>query len=224
MAAARRVAAVSCTRAGDATGGPPGPKVDFTEVPEPTGPPLMPTALSDPSPTLYLILGVLVVILGAVVVRRQRRSDLINFLIPAALLLALFVADRMFESPREQVVVTIREMETATQNKKHAEVFKHVSKDFKYRSLDKAGLEEKARMVEVLPNWEGIKVIDLNREGFVKKDANTIEQKFDVQPLRMPGTEYRYECIATFKNENGRWMLVGFRLMKDGNEASPPGL
>jgi hypothetical protein len=184
----------------------------------------MPTALSDPSPTLYLILGVLVVILGAVAVRRQRRTDLINFLIPAALLAALFVIDRLVESPREQLVVTLREMETATQNKKHADVFKHVSNDFKYKSLDKKGLQERAQLVEALPNWEGIKVIDLNREGFVQKDANTVEQRFDVQPLRMPGTEYRYECVATFKNENGKWMLTTFRLTKDGAEVSLPGL
>src|SRR5215216_2089479 len=115
----------------------------------------MPTAFSDPSPTLYLILGILVVILGAIALRRQRRSDVINFLIPAALLLALFLIDQAVESPREQIVSSIREMETATQNKHHADVFKHVSNDFKYKSLDKKQLQDKAQLVESLPNWEG---------------------------------------------------------------------
>jgi hypothetical protein len=184
----------------------------------------MPTAFSDPSPTLYLILGILVVILGAIALRRQRRSDVINFLIPAALLLALFLIDLAVESPREQVVASIREMETATQNKKHSDVFKHVSNDFRYKSLDKKQLQDRAQLVEALPNWEGLKVTDLSREGFVQKDANTAEQRFDVMPLRMPGTEYRYECVATFKNENGRWMLTTFRLTKDEHEVNPPGL
>src|SRR5262249_25495090 len=63
----------------------------------------MPTVLSDPSPTLYVILGALVIIFGAIAARRQKRSDVINFAIPAVLLLALFLIDRAFESPREQV-------------------------------------------------------------------------------------------------------------------------
>jgi hypothetical protein len=184
----------------------------------------MPTVLSDPSPTLYVILGAVVVIFGAIAARRQKRSDVINFAIPAVLLVVVYLIDRAVESPREQVVKAIQEMEAATQNKKHDEVFKHVSESFKYKTLDKKGLQEKARLVESLPNWEGIKVIRLDRKGFVQKDDNTIEQQFEVQPLRMPGTEYRYDCVATFKKENGLWRLVGFRLLKDGQEVSPPGL
>ena len=42
--------------------------------------------------------------------------------------------------------------------------------------------------------------------------------------LGAPGTEYRYECVATFRLENGRWMLTTFRLTKDGQEVTPPGL
>ncbi|HKB01869.1 MAG TPA: hypothetical protein VKD90_06595 [Gemmataceae bacterium] len=182
------------------------------------------TELADPSPTLYVILGAIAVVLGAIAFRRQKRSDVINFAIAAMVLLALFLIDLAVESPREQIFKSIQEMETATQNKKHADVFKHVSDSFKYRSWDKKGLQEKAQLVEVLPNWEGIKVLGLNRKGFDKKDTTTAEQRFEVQPLRMPGTEYRYDCIATFKKEGDQWRLIGFRLEKDGKEVTPPGL
>jgi hypothetical protein len=184
----------------------------------------MPTVLSDPSPTLYVILAAVVVVLGAIALRRQKRSDVINFAIPAVVLLALYLIDMAVESPREQIVKNIQEMETATQNKKHADVFKHVSDSFKYKSLDKKGLEEKAQLVEALPNWEGIKVIGLDRKGFAPKDATTAEHRFEVQPLRMPGTEYRYDCIVTFKKEGEQWRVVGLRFEKDGKEVTPPGL
>jgi hypothetical protein len=186
----------------------------------------MPTLLADPTRTMYIVFGAMVVILGAMALRRQKKSDVITFAVAAILFLALFLIDRAFESPREQVISSIREMETATQLKKHDDVFKHVSNNFKYKSIDKKGLQDLARMAETLPNWEGLKVIDssLGREGFVQIDENTVEQKFEVQPLRMPGTEYRYDCVATFKKENGRWLLIGFRLTKDGQEVSPPGL
>jgi hypothetical protein len=184
----------------------------------------MPTVLSDPSGTLYGVLGAVVVIFGAIAVRRQKRSDVINFAIPAILLLALFLIDLAFESPREQIEKVIKEMEAGTQNKKHEDVFKHVSESFKYKTLDKKGLQEKARLVESIPNWEGIKVASLERKGFVQKDDNTAEQQFEVHPVRLGTGEYRYDCVATFKKEGGQWRLVGFRLLKDGQEVTPPGL
>src|SRR6478609_6144232 len=108
----------------------------------------MPTAFSDPSPTLYLVLGVVTVTFGAVAVRRQRRSDVINFLIPAALLLALFLIDQAIESPREAAVRKIKEMGTASRDRKYDDLFRHVSESFKYRSLDKKGLRDRARQAE----------------------------------------------------------------------------
>ena len=185
----------------------------------------MPTALSDPTTALYTILAAITLVLGIIALRRQKRSDLINFAIPAVALIALFIIDRMVESPREQIVKNIEEMETATQTKKLDDVFKHVSDKFEYKSLDKKGLRDKAAMAESVPNWQGIKVPDdsIKRDGFVQK-GDTAEQKFDVMPLGFPGNEYRYECIATFKNEGGQWRLTGCKFMKDGQEVTPPGL
>jgi hypothetical protein len=187
----------------------------------------MPTALSDPSTTLYAILGVFSLVLGIVALRKQRRTDLINFAIPAVAFLALVIIDHLYESPREQIVVAVGEMEAGTQNKKLDDVFKHVSDKFQYKfqnvTMDKKGLQEKARQAESISSWEGIKVNALTRDRFRQLDVDTAEQRFDVQPLRLPGNEYRFECVATFKKEGEAWRLAGFKLFKDGQEVTPPG-
>jgi hypothetical protein len=188
----------------------------------------MPTAFSDPSPTLYLVLGVVSVIFGAIALRRQRRSDVINFLIPAALLLALFLIDQAFESPRETVVRKLKEMESASQARKYDELFKHVSESFKYKSLDKKGLREKATLAEgYFP--DGVRIWNLSRANHKALDDGTLEQEFDVQPVGSP--QFRYQCVGVFKKDpDGEWRLVTFRLypvVSEGpgrQEVTPPGL
>src|SRR5687767_486314 len=99
---------------------------------QPTDPPgcPMPTALSDPSTALYAVLGVAALVLGLLALRRQRRSDVINFAIPAAALLAVFLIDRFVESPRETVTRVLKEMEVASQERRYDEMFQHVSDQF----------------------------------------------------------------------------------------------
>ena len=175
----------------------------------------MPTALSDPSFTLYVILGILVVIFGSVALRRQRRTDVYNLLIPGALLIALFVIDRMVESPREVSVRKIQEMGTASRAKKYDDLFRHVSDSFKYRSLDKTGLRERARAAESV-GFGGIAEYDLARSGFKEVDANTVEQGFRVKHTGQP--EVHFYVVATFKKDpDGEWRLSTFKLFDPVN-------
>jgi hypothetical protein len=185
----------------------------------------MPTALSDPSTALYAVLGVAVLVLGAVALRRQRRSDVINFAIPAAALLALFLIDRAVESPRETAVRKIQEMGTASRDKKVDDLFKHVSDQFKYKSLDKKGLRDRAHQAEGM-GFGGVSEYDLARSGFKEVDANTIEQGFRVKHNGVP--EVHLYVIGTFrKDPDGEWRLTTFKLFDPVNlndEKDVPGL
>jgi hypothetical protein len=64
----------------------------------------MPTFLSDPPQVVYLILGGLLVITGAIAAQRQDRRTMIPFLGSFLLMLAVFLTDRLVESPREEAV------------------------------------------------------------------------------------------------------------------------
>jgi hypothetical protein len=190
----------------------------------------MPTLLSDPTRTMYIVFGAMVVILGAMALRRQKKSDVITFVVAALLFLVLFLIDRAYESPREKVVRTLQEMESASQARKYDDVFKHISNDFKYKSLDKKTLRERAAVAEgQFP--EGVRIWNLTRESYKAMVDGTIEQEFDVQPVNNP--QFRYQCVAVFKQEaDGEWRMITFRLYPvvggagDGKreEVTPPGL
>ena len=64
----------------------------------------MPTLLSDPPQVLYLILGGVLVVAGLVATQRQGRRALVVFAAVFFLILALFLIDRVVETPREEAV------------------------------------------------------------------------------------------------------------------------
>lgn len=170
----------------------------------------MPTFLTDPTPTLYILLGTMVIVLGSIALRRQKRGDLISFAIAAAVLVALFLIDRVEESPREEVVRKIAEMGTASRDKKTADVFKHVSESFKYKSLDKKGLQDKARQAESF-GFGGISQYAVDRSRFKEIDGTTVEQGFGVKHNGQP--EIPFTVLGTFKKDaDGQWRLVSFKL------------
>jgi len=175
----------------------------------------MPTALSDPSSTLYIVLGAIVVVLGSIAARRQKRADVINFAIPAAALLALFLIDRFIESPREQTVRKIADMGRASRDKKYDELFKHVSDSFKYKSTDKKALMERAKQAEGI-GFGGIAEYALDRSQFKQIDETTLEQGFRVKHNGQP--ELHFFVVGTFKKEaDGEWRLTTFKLFDPVN-------
>jgi len=185
----------------------------------------MPTFLADPSTALYAILGVAVLVTGVLAAKRQKRSDLINFLIPTAALLALFLIDEMYESPRETAVRKIQEMGRASREKKYDDVLKHVSDSFKYRSLDKKALRGRAHQAEAV-GFGGVSEYDLPRSAFKEVDASTVEQGFRVKHNGSP--EIHFYVVGTFKKDpDGEWRLATFKLFDPVNlndEKEVPGL
>jgi hypothetical protein len=188
----------------------------------------MPTFLADPSTALYAILGVVALGFGVVAARRQKRSDAINFAIVAVVLLAVFLIDQAFESPREAVARKLKEMESASQANKYDDLFKHVSDKFQYKGIDKKGLREKANLAATFFP-EGVRIWNVNRPNFKQVDDGTVEQEFDVQPVNSP--QFRHQCVGVFKKEaDGQWRLTTFRLypvVSEGGErqeVSIPGL
>jgi hypothetical protein len=64
----------------------------------------MPTLLADPPQVLYLLLGGVLVVAGLVATQRQSRRALAAFAATFFLILALFLIDRVVETPREEAV------------------------------------------------------------------------------------------------------------------------
>jgi hypothetical protein len=190
----------------------------------------MPDFLADPTTTMYVVLGAMVAILGVLALRRQKRSDVITFVIGVVLLAALFLIDRSYDSPRELVVKKLDQMETASKANDYDEVFKHISDQFQYKSLNKKALRDRADIARsYFP--EGVELWNYDaRRDFKEMVDGSVEQEFDVQPVGQP--QFRHRCVGVFKKEaDGEWRLVTFRLYPvvggaEGGrqEVTPPGL
>src|SRR4051812_33608597 len=97
----------------------------------------MPTVLSDPAPILYVILAIVVGALAMVYARTRKRGDLYRLIGAAAVLLTLFIIDRLVESPREESTRKMREIVTASKAKKVDDIARHVSDSFSYNGMNK---------------------------------------------------------------------------------------
>ena len=187
----------------------------------------MPTFLSDPSTPFYTLLGALVIILGLVALRRQKRADLVNLAIGAAVLLAVFLIDQAVDSPREEVENVVKDMGRTAQSSDYDGVFQHVSESFNYKGKNKQAARQAAETARgYFP--EGIRIWGLTRNGFKEIDDSTAEQEFDAQFVNAPQTRHR--CVGVFKKENGVWKMTSFRLYavvgngSTDQEVTPPGL
>ncbi len=178
----------------------------------------------DPPMAFYAVLAALALVSGAVAFRSRKRSGLSVFAASIAALLGLFVIDRTYESPREEVVRKIGEMGEASRASRFDDLFRHVSESFKYKSLNKAGLQAKARMAQSM-EFGGISEHDLGRSNFTRVDDATIVHWFRIRSHR-PDALLQVE--GTFKKEaDGQWRLIGFRLFDPVNrndEKEVPGL
>jgi hypothetical protein len=188
----------------------------------------MPTLLSDPPLAVYAILGVIVLVLGVLAARRQRRADGLTFLAGLAVLLALLVCDWRFDSPRESVARTLKEMEAASQSRKYDDLFQHVSDKFDYRGHNKKSMREKAAQAEPYVS-EGFRFWNVSRANFRQLSDTRAEQEFDVQVIGNPAT--RRVCVGVFELEaDGQWRMTTFRIYPvvnngpDRQEEVPPGL
>jgi hypothetical protein len=188
------------------------------------------STLTDPSPTLYIILGTVVIILAALWARNRTRSNLIQLGIGGAFLLAVILCDALVESPREQAVRIMKEMARATQERRMDDAFRHISDSFNYNGITKTALRERARWAEAQPGFAGVGVGTFERADAKQVDDKTVQIGFEVFALNAPVGEGRFYCLGTFKLETGgEYRLVGLEFHRanegvTGDKVSPPHL
>src|SRR5438046_2655014 len=93
----------------------------------------MPTFLSDPSPTTYAIVAIMVAALAGIYLRSRKRKDLYPLIGGVAVLIAVIAIDRFIESPREAAMRKMQEMSAASANRKWDDAFRNISESFSYK-------------------------------------------------------------------------------------------
>ena len=171
----------------------------------------MPTWLIDPPFIVYLVLGTVAIIFGALWLREPSRGNLVRFAVGAGLLVLVGLIDLLVESPREAAVRKIKAMAAASQSKKSSEFGQYVSDSFRYHNLDKGGLISRVVSAEGQPDFQGVIVSDFDRQYVKMLDENRVQVGFVVKPIGYP--ILGYFVLADFrKDPDGEWRLATFEL------------
>ena len=93
----------------------------------------MPTFLSDPPQSFYLLLMAGLVVTAAITARYQDRKTLVALVVASSLLLLFFLLDRSFESPREEGVRKVQAMADAATRADPGRFVENVSERFEMK-------------------------------------------------------------------------------------------
>jgi hypothetical protein len=188
----------------------------------------MPTLLSDPPQTLYLVLGGIVVVTAALAARRQDRKSVAAFGIALAVLLSLVLVDRAVESPREEAVRRVQEMVHAADTRNPDAFVAHLADTIEYKGVGST-VTLTREQVRNSPFWSVLRLQnvhvaawDFSRDDVKEIDANTIEVGF-LAKGETDGKQFPVYIRATFARQaDGRFRLTRFasyEAMKRTNEA-----
>jgi hypothetical protein len=189
----------------------------------------MPTWLSDPPTSLYALLaaaGVLPLLAALFLFSKPaskrdpkvKKSSTRTYLFIAsgvgfALLLTLFLCDRLYESDGEQIVRKLNEMSAGVRERNLDQTFRHVSDSFKFQSQTKASLRAlgdraiQSGEVTDIPIWD-INVEDLNADSGIA----IVNFRFKVTGSRF-ASENQWLAEATFSRESdAQWRMTKLRI------------
>jgi hypothetical protein len=177
----------------------------------------MPTALSDPSLTMYLVLAVFAIVTGALWVKNRTRSSLVRFGIATGILVLLFLIDWLFESPREEASRRVKAMaDTATAVNPDAFV-ENLSPSFNYHGADREKIRHAGAWSLIRQHSARVAVWGLGRDDFMQISENEIEIGFYAK-AQAPSNEaqLRYVKAVFTRDPDGAYRLKTFRFYTPG--------
>jgi hypothetical protein len=187
----------------------------------------MPTWLSDPSDGFYLVLFVLVVVAVMLWARSRTRGSLIRAGLAIALLVLLFVFDRLLESPREEAVRKTQEMARAANEqfgKPPAQrtwdgVGANVSDQFDFHGAKKEDLLKAIAQAAATGDGEGdVTEFDRSRVEYQSGDRVMVPFVVRVFPrgsnFTAPQARFHVEGVFA-RDPDGQYRLRGMRLYQD---------
>ncbi len=180
----------------------------------------MPTFLSDPATTLYLVGILLSMVLGAFWYRQRTRPTLIAFLCLVGLTLALFASDYFVESPREAATRKVMLMADAASIPDGDRFVEYISKQFNYNGAGRERIRD-SNIWKVIKQYharvavwgfgkDDFQMISDNEVeiGFYAKGQSATEQgavlrRIVTRFIRDPDGEFRLKSMKFYALENG---------------------
>jgi hypothetical protein len=182
----------------------------------------MPTFLSDPQFSLYLVLTAAACIAGAVWLNRRTRRRQAAFAGVAAVGVAVLLIDLLYESPREAAVRGVREISHAINDRDWTAFEARIAKDFKYRTTNRAALRE--QMANVVTRYDARTAVwEFNRDKVREIGDNEIEIVFDAKGDPKSGMAYYAHFRTTFVREaDGQWRMKSLAVYNYASKTNGP--
>jgi hypothetical protein len=170
----------------------------------------MPTWLSDPSNTFYILALVFALVAVGLWVHKKDRPNLVRAAAVVGLVVLVVLIDLGFKSPREESVDKVKEISAAINDKDWGRFEANLSSGFEYKGHDKAKFVEKVKSAvtahgPVTTAWDFKVPDDLKPKG---------PDEFLVQfegKAEAAGKPFMAHIVATFvKDPDGQWRLKTF--------------
>jgi predicted membrane metal-binding protein len=181
--------------------------------------------LIDNQNILYILLGIVALGLLVALWRTRKRGYALAMgavaALAVALALLLWLLSFWFESDQSKIVRAINGMRAAVQRGDTEGIFKHIARDFRVRSMDRASFRQ-----AVEPFIHNHEVQDVEVWDFEPAEVkgNTATMAFQVKPKTgsPEGDKFFGRCVATFVLEDGQWRLKGFEVFNPLNNEPLP--
>jgi len=168
----------------------------------------MPTFLSDPPQTVYLVLIGVAVGTGVIAARRQDRKSLVPFAVALGVLLLVYLLDRVGESPREEATRKIYEMAEAATAADGDRFVEHVSKSFDYRGADRERVRKSGAWNEIKSRHARVAVWGFGQDAFERISDAELEIGFYAKAQTPDGQAVlRYIKARFVKDPDGQYRV-----------------
>jgi hypothetical protein len=189
----------------------------------------MPTILSDPPSSVYIILGVVGVLCLVAAFflvgkappskdPKKKQSSPRKYFVSAGVLallamVAVFICDRLFESDKEQIVRKINEMSDGVRDRNLDRTFEHVSESFRFGTAGKSQLRSRGDQALQSGQVTEIKIWDVVIESLDIEGGNAVVNvRFKVEGSALQANN-QFIGELTFKREaNGQWRMTKLKV------------
>jgi hypothetical protein len=189
----------------------------------------MPTFFSDPPQVVYLLLGGLLIITGAIAAQKQDRRAAVPFGVAFLLMLLVFLLDKTSESPREEAVRRTHMMAQAADAKNPDAFLAHVAdtitiqtgqgqtKTITRDELKNSGFWGMLRQSDI-----HVAVWDFSRDDVKEIGSNVVEIGFLAKGELPGGNQQMIYMRATFTRQNdGSLKMSALRSFHPTNHDEP---
>jgi hypothetical protein len=168
----------------------------------------MPTFISDPPQTVYLVLIGAAVVTGVIAARRQDRKSFVPFGIALGVLLLVYLFDRVGESPREEATRKVQAMAEAATDADPDRFLEHVSASFNMYGADRERLRKSGAWEVIRSTHARVAVWGFGQDAFERLGDTEVEVGFYAKAQTPDGRFVtRYIKARFVKDPDGQYRV-----------------